>query len=307
MRPEDRESLLWALSEIAVSRDHTAVPSDSTLDDSTLDDSTLRAYREGRLSEDDSRRLERRLVADPASRRRLEKLAGQVPASAPPGIRRRVLESIGGPRARPRQVRRRLRWRLGLAAAAVLVIAVGWLTLRSRQVLPPAYEVRIAALTERRDQGVAATVAEAYADSTVEITATVAERAVLGVEVGIYRVAGRRLERVGDSDRVRRRKRPGAVLIEAPAAELVGEEPGEHEIFVVIAWRGRLPAAVAFQPGADPAAVLAAGGRRQVHRLTLRLLAERSAELLDSISPDEEVACFAHAFFFTPTFFELPC
>ncbi len=269
MRPEDRESLFWALSEVA---------DDPTVPDSTVPDSTLRAYREGRLSEDEAGRVERQLVADPASRRRLEELAGVAPAAAPLAIRRRLLEDFGEPTTRPRRARRWF-WRLGLAAAAMVMLATGWLILRPRQEPLPVYEVRIAALTERRDQASAGTFAEAYADSMVTIDATVTGRAVEDVEVGVYRVAGSRLERVEDGV-FRRQRRPeslGAVRFEAPAAGLVGEQPGDHEVFVVIAWRGRLPVAVMLRPGADPAVALAAGGRRQVHRLTLRLLAERSA------------------------------
>ncbi len=275
MRPEDRESLLWALSEIAdrPSRDGEATADDETLSDSTLPDSTLRAYREGRLSDDEIRRVERRLVADPACRRRLEQLAGAAPPAAPLDVRRRLLEDFGGG-ARPR-ARRSFFWRFGLAAAAMVTLATGWLILRPRPQPLPAYDVRIAALTERRDAADAGTVAEAYADSIVTIDATVVGRAVKGVEVGVYRAAGGRLEKVAESD-PSRPERVGAVRIEAPASTLVGETPGEHEIFVVIAWRGSLPAAVTLRSGRDPAAELAAGGR-QVHRLTLRLVAERSA------------------------------
>ena len=283
MRPEDRESLLWALSEIA---DRTP-RDDATSDDSIVPDSTLRAYREGRLSDDEARRVERRLVADPACRRRLEELAGAAPAAAPLDVRRRLLEDFGGG-PRPR-TRRSFFWRLGLAAAAMVALATGWLILRPRPAPLPAYEVQIAALTERRDVAGAGagTVAEAYADSTVTIDATVVGRGIKDVEVGVYRTAGDRLERIAE-DGLRRFEQIGAVRIEAPASTLVGETLGEHEVFVVIGWSGSLPETVTLRPGHDPAAALAAGGH-QVHRLTLRLVAERSATPVTT-SPGDRLA-----------------
>ncbi len=282
MRPEDRESLLWALSEIA---DRTP-RDDVEAGDSPLPDSTLRAYREGRLSDDEIRRVERRLVADPACRRRLEELAGASPDAPLLDVRRRLLEDFGEPAPR-RGPRRSTFWRLGLAAAAMIALASGWLILRPRTAALPEYEVRIAALAERRDAAATGTVAEAYADSTVTIDATVAGTAVEGVEIGVYRASGGRLERVAERE-LSRLDRYGAVRIEAPAAVLVGDQPGVHEIFVVIAWRGALPASPALQPGSDPAEALAAGGR-QVHRLILRLVAERSATPVTT-SPEDRLA-----------------
>ncbi len=287
MRLEDRESLLWDLSEIE---------NRAPRDDSLVPDATLRAYRRGELGEDETRQVERLLVAYPANRRRLEELAGLAPVAAPAGLRRQVLEAATRGGAEPaRRLRRPWPWRLAVAAAAVVVVAVGWLSSRTPPLsVVPAYQVQIAALTDLRDAeprepASPATAAEAFADSTVTITATAFESAVDGVEIGLYRAVSGRLERVPEGGRVERLERQGAVRIRAPAAELVGSEPGDHEVFVAIAG-GRLPAAMAFAPGSDPAATLAAGGRRQVHRLTLRLLAETSAEPVAGESTDEEAA-----------------
>ncbi len=262
MRPEDRESLLWDLSEIA-DRAPTG--------DALVPDTTLRAYRRGDLGEDEVRQVERLLMANPANRRRLEEIAGLAPAAAPAALRRRVLDATAG--SGSNGGRRSRRWWPALAAAALVAIAAGWLILRPRPPALPAYEVQIAALTERRDSPPsAAAKAEAYADSMVTITATVVERAVAGVEVGLYRVAGGRLERLSADDRIEWLVRPGAVRIRAPAAALVGSQAGRHEVFVAVGRSGRLPAAVVVDPGTDPAAALAAGGRQRVYRLTLRLL-----------------------------------
>ncbi len=271
MQPEDRESLFWSLSEIG---------DRATRSGAAVGDEVLAAYRRGELPEAEARRVEAILVGNPAARRRLAALVGHSPAAAPGSLRRRLVEGQGGTGRRSR-VRRPERpgrpWWLGLAAAAVLVLAVGTLTLRPGAA-PPAYEVGITALSERRgpesETGTGETAAEARVETLVEITATVAEQAEAGVEVGLYRAAAGRLERIPEGDRLVRRTRRGVVQLAAPAADLVGRVPGDYEIFVVVAWEGKLPPPVALAPGEDPSAALALGGRRGVHRLTLRLLAE---------------------------------
>ncbi len=279
MQPEDRESLLFRLSELADPAERgpadvgatPASPSDAGATQTLLDDATLQDYRQGRLTDDEARRVEAQLIAVPANRRRLEELAGIALPVAPAGVRRRLLESTGRPQVR----RRRRRWTAGLlAAAAGLAAVAGWTLLRPQLSLPT-YEVQIAALAERRsappEPGAASSTAEAYAETMVVIDATVAEQAVRDVEVGLYRAAAERLERVA-GDRLEVHQRRGAVRFKAPAAELVGPAAGDHEIFVVIAWKGDLPASVALE-GSGGAAALAAPGLREVHRLTLRLLA----------------------------------
>ncbi len=278
MQPEDRESLFWSLSELGDRAPRS---------DAVAGDELLVAYRRGELPEDEARRVEAILMGNPAARRRLAALAGHAPATAPGSLRRRLLDALPGSGLPASGRRSRVRpgkpnpWWIGLAAAAVLVLAIG--TLLRPGAAPPAYEVGIDALAKRRGAGEGPGVAaEAFAGTTVTITATVAEQAVAGVEVALYRAARGRAERGGleriPGDRLGRRERPGAVLFEAPAAALVGRLPGDYEIFVVVGWEGKLPAVVAHAPGDDPASALAAGGRRGVHRLTLRLLAERSAD-----------------------------
>ncbi len=292
MRPEDREELFFTLSELAEKAGEEA---------SLLSDLTLEAFREGELSDSETADVERQLVGNPANRRRLEALAASALATPAAGLRRGVLEAVMRDRNRGKAdsgLRRlsRRRWRPVLAAAAVLFCALGlglW-TLRSQPEPPPAYSVQIAGLKERRGLGEPglgelAQMTEAYAETQVTISATVVERAVAGVEIGLYRLAGGGLERLPLSGNLVRNELQGVVVFEAPASSLVGSQPGQYEIFIVIAWKGDLPALMA--PGEDPMAALAAHGRRRVHRLTLRLLAERSAgPLINSRRLDEETA-----------------
>ncbi len=263
MQPEDRENWFWKLSEIG-----TRVPRDEAV----VSDEILESYRAGRLSEDEAREVERQLIADPANRRRLIELAGLAPPAAPEHIRRRLLSSTAGERTvRPR------RWLAGLAAAAAVVIAVGSgvLLWPPSDPAPPEYTVEIAAFRGKRGLGESTLVAEARAGTPVEIAAAVAEEAVGGVEVALYLADGAELSRIDDDVRVERRPRQGAVSFKAPASVLVGFEPGDYAIFVVIAWKDQLPDS-GIAAGPDPAATLASGGRR-VHRLTLRLLPEDPA------------------------------
>ncbi len=262
MQPEDRESWFWKLSEAG---------DRAPREDSAVADDTLEAYRAGRLPDDEARRVEHLLVTRPANRRRLLELSGLTPAEAPAGVLRRLLSTVLRPAPRP--ATRRWQW-AALAAAAAVTVVFGWAVLRPG--LPPAYEVGITALKERRfDDGVLSEEATAYAGTPVTIIATVEGEAVKGVEVALYRDIDGRLSRLVDGiDLIEDR---GVVRFEAPASALVGTETVRYEIFVVVAWQGRLPAAIELEPGDDSAALLAGGGRRQVRRLTLRLLAENSA------------------------------
>lgn len=286
---EDRESLLWALSEVG----DQALREEATVPDETFADKTLMGYREGSLPEEEMRCAEAQLVRDPALRRQLAEFAGATVLVAPEAVRRRVLASAAAPSAgspaarspaagRP-AVRRWWRWPTGLAAAAVIVLAVGWLAIRPGldpafppgldPTIPPAYDITLRALSDRRGDPPPATGVEAsaYPGTRVEITATVAGRAVPGFDVALYRWSGERLERVS-AELLSREEQRGAVRFEASAATLAGSEPGVRPIYVVIAAEDDLPAAV--EAADDPEAALAAGGHRRVHRLTLYLQEE---------------------------------
>ncbi len=265
MQPDDREHIYWALSEIAEGE---------PLEDTLVPESTLVAYRNGELTAAEAREVEGLLVRNPANRRRLEAVAGATPTDAPKATRIRILEAVIPSTSwfPARQHRQRL---LAVAAVIVLVITFSW-WVRRPVPGPPAYQVTIAALAERRDSATPDLIAEAYGDSRVTITATVTERAVDGVGVGVYRRVEDRLERLKIGDSLQLEERPGALRFSALAADLVGPEAGVHKVFVVIAWREELPAAIRLEPEDDPATSLA-GGHRQVHQLTLRLLAENSA------------------------------
>jgi hypothetical protein len=253
------------------------------------DDARLRAWREGRLGEDEARAVEAALAASPEARDRLAALAG-VEAQAPPAeLRRRTLrrfgpaEAAGGGRW----------WRPVVALAASLVVAVGLLQLFGAGEPNPlpgdlAFDVAVRGLADTRtdtrgavtDTG--AEPATAYPETPLRFAVTPRGAAVADLDFAIYREApgGERLVRAADSDpesglatiRVDR----GAATLTAPASDLTGplngSAPGRHTLFVVVARRGDLPPEELEVGGDEPAALLHDGGRRLVYPRPIELL-----------------------------------
>jgi hypothetical protein len=281
-RDERHEELLWEMSRSDDIEDSGG--SDGS-DRVGPDDATLRAWREGRLGEDEARAVEAALAASPEARERLAALAG-VEAQAPPAeLRRRTLrrfgpaEATGGGRW----------WRPVVALAASLVVAVGLLQLFGAGEPDPlpgdlAFDVAVRGLTDTRgavtDTG--AEPATAYPETPLRFAVTPRGAAVADLDFAIYREApgGERLVRVADSDpesglttiRVDR----GAATLTAPASDLTGplngSAPGRHTLFVVVARRGDLPPEELEVGGDEPAALLHDGGRRLVYPRPIELL-----------------------------------
>src|SRR5262249_36963661 len=113
--------------------------------------------------------------------------------------------------------------------------------------------------------------AEALAETRVSISVAPAERAVEGVEFGLYRRAGDRLERL-DGPGIHQVTGRGAASFAATGAALGGRSPGEHALFLVVAPRGALPPGRDLAAGEDPARALAAAGPNRVYPLRIRLL-----------------------------------
>ncbi len=271
MRSEDREHILWQLTEA----DSPSVGGDAVADE------VLDAFRRGELDAQESAEVVRKLTRHPASRRRLLEL-GKVRLPAAPGrVLRRLLSSHG------RMAVRRLRpLRVAALLAATLgAVFIGWWLIQPTALRTdslPAHTVGIAALAIQRDGPATGQSATAYAETPVSITATVERQARAGVALALFRHSGDRLERIDAGRGVMRTERRGAVRFEAPAHTLVGYQPGEHTIFVVVAWQGDLPRTLSLPRGADPMTELAAGGRRRVYPLPLRLLPSATGPPADS-------------------------
>jgi len=271
----DPEELLWETSTVAEERPAEGageVPADVPSGD------VLEAYRRGELDPADRERLEDLLAGDPAARRRLLALAGVADETPPPAVRERLLVRFAGSRRR--------RWPLAVVAAAAVVVAfLGWWLLSPT--LPGAgdragtvaalagtgYEVRVEALAQVRSAG-AGGEAAAHPRTRVRIFVEPEEAAVAGVELGLYRLRGGRLERLPVGAELSLEAERGAGVFEAAAATLVGSEPGTRELLVAVAPEGRLPAALpAVSPEAAAAALARASGGK-VYRRTVTVLPE---------------------------------
>lgn len=233
----------------------------------------LAAYREGRLPHDEAERLEARLADDPVARERLASLAG-VPLPRPPErVRAAVLA------AAPRRKVRRfpIPWQ-GWAAAAGIVLAVAALPF----VLPgrhgegrplPAYSVSITGLALERSRPMASDRSvEARPETRIEIDVAPEDRAVEGVDLALYRRVAGGVERLVEGPKLRQVENRGAAAFEGRAGDLVGPEPGERELLVVVARRGDLPDGLRLRPDEDAAAALAGRGERRVYSLRVKLL-----------------------------------
>lgn len=264
MQAEDREQILWQLTEAYT----------SSADGEAVSDEVLTAFRRGEFEGEEAARVVRQLIRHPANRRRLLELAELSPKAAPDQILERLL-------ARHDRTSHRFHRSLraaALVAAALGAIVIGWWLLSSQPTPPtsppPAYSVGLTALAVQRDGAVIDQTADAFAETPVAVVATVEGRAQSGVAVGLFRHTGDHLEQVKVADGLTRSERRGVVTFEVPAHALVGRQPGEHSFFVVVARQddGGLPGSVALPTGSDPIAALEADGRRHAYRLSLRLL-----------------------------------
>lgn len=269
MEPDDRQSLLWKLSE------NVREESSEVADLEPVDDATLRAYGQGELPAAQRELLEQRLMIDSDCRRRLAELRGVGLPPAPAHIRRHLIERFAGragARRRPQRAWRRLGV-LPVAAAIVAAVGVAFLLRPSQPPLDvPSYEVSLQGLSERRGAGAGTDVTEVdvYADTPVVIDAVATERAVDGIEVGLYRPADGGLQRLTGS--LERQERQGAVRFTVPASQLVGPAVGRYELFVVIG-PVPLPAELAMpeRGGPEGGGATTRDSGRQIHRLLLRL------------------------------------
>ncbi len=283
MGGKDRDKILWKLTEIEdpaarqdappeESRDSATLLPDLTedllsedlLSEDLLSEDLLEAYRKSRLSATQRRWVEARLVGDPAARQRLQGKAALDEVTVPRDLRQELLDRFGVER-REGLGRRRLG---ALLAASVILVILGGFLLRPEP--PPIYDVSISALAQRRDGSEEGGSASAFADSSVKITAVVRERAEGEVQIALYREVGASLERVPEDPRILLRRRPGAVLIRAPAEALVGSRPGSYRLFVVSARGDDLPRKLPRVPAGGDTPTIRRG--RRFHPLVLHLL-----------------------------------
>ncbi len=252
MSPTELEQMLW---EMAQNDEPGAMPPADDL---------LRAYRDGRLEEGESRAMEAALGNSQKARRRLVELSGISLDVPPPRLREEILRHR--PLGRQKTSRRLPRPRWLAAAAALLAMILAWPTLRTPS-LPPdlAYDVTVTGLASTRSSPEAGGEVEALPETRLRITVEAVARAESEVEIALYRRSGSRLERIEPGGQLQMQMSRGAGLFEAQAADLVGRGAGLHELVVVVGRSGDLPATLTLGPPESPYATVTQGDRRRVY------------------------------------------
>lgn len=261
MSRSDEEALLWEIGSRPEERDALEVSNE-----------TLKNYREGRLSAEDCKQVEFLLAHSAGTRERLVELSGLERARPPAATRDRLLRSLPRQAALPGIPRL---WWMHAAAAIVLTLAGYWWIASGGDpgVLPAEleFEVRVAQLADVRSSGDRAT-AGVLPRTPLEIVVEPRERAVAGLDFGLY------VEREGQVERLRPGRRlaletdRGTAVFTGRAADLLGPEPGIYDLLVVVAPEGGLPASRDLAAGESAEKALVAGGGHRVYRQQIRLL-----------------------------------
>jgi hypothetical protein len=159
-----------------------------------------------------------------------------------------------------------------------MLLAIG-LNLRPRANLPPdlSYRVTISGMAQERSARSAASEAEVYPQTRVRIAAEPLGAAIADLEFGLYRRAEHGLVRVGPGEGLAVEVYRGAAVFTGRAGDLVGERPGTHELYVVVARPGQLPPHLRFEAADDPITRLAAVCRCLVYRRILKLRSPQGA------------------------------
>jgi hypothetical protein len=226
-------------------------------------DERLLAYREGALSEDEEREVERVLARSAGGRRRLLELAG-IDRSLPLRRVRRAVLAAAGPR---RRMARMTPWLGAAALAASIVLAV--LTFFPHHTSLPAglvYGVGAQGLAAVRSEGEAGGEARAYADVYADTPLRIFVRprgdSPSGVSFALFRRETGALRRVRQPEEVRVENDRGSATFEGTAGTVLAtRSPGVYPLFVVAYIQEPPPAFVRLEPGQDPAAILRDSGR----------------------------------------------
>ena len=230
-------------------------------------DERLHAYREGRLTADETRELEGLLARSAAGRRRLLALDGLDHTLPLRRVRRAVLAAAD--RRRPRT-----HWLAAAAAIAASILLVVLILVPRQSGLPAGltYDVAARGLAEVRSADEVPGEARAYPGTTVRVLVRPRGSSPAGASFALYRREDGGLRRVRQPEEVRLASDRGSATFAGRAAKVLGTgAPGAYPLFVVVYAREDLPAFVKLEPGQDPAGALRARGRL-VYPLTVTLL-----------------------------------
>jgi hypothetical protein len=260
MPNNDHEKLLWQLADIIEDSDQPPAT-----------DEVLATYRQGELSKEESRRLERHLACSRSARARLVELARAELDAPPPALREQVLRRASKARARWRWSR----WSIPAAIAAVLLLSVSVLINRSGPTALPenlAYDVVATGLADARDAAAASASVNAYPQTEIRVTITPRDVAVANVEIALYQERGAWLQRAHPGSQVQLQEQRGVAIMTSRAADLVGSTPGTYHLWVVAAVAGDLPDRFQLAAGESARQVLRDGSRRRAYPLEITLV-----------------------------------
>jgi hypothetical protein len=238
-------------------------------------DERLLAYREARLTPDETRELESLLARSAAGRRRLLELAG-VDRSLP---LRRVRKAVLGAVDRRRRV---VPWMSAAAVAASILLAL--LVFFPRQHGLPAglaYDVAARGLAESRSADAAPSPMEnpvrAYPGTPLRILVRPRGNVPAGVSFALFRREGGGLRRVRQPEEARLVGDRGSAAFEGAAARVLATRaPGAYPLYVVVYTGEEPPSRMKLEPGRDPVEQLRASGRL-VYPMTVILLRDEPA------------------------------
>jgi hypothetical protein len=232
-------------------------------------DERLHAYREGRLTAEETGELEGLLARSGAGRRRLLELAGIDQSLPLRRVRRAVLDQA----ARPRRPRQMTAWVSAAGVAAMIVLAL--LVLLPRQGALPrglTYDVSARGLAEVRSTAAVPSEVRAYPATAVRILLQPRGESLAGLSFALFRREGNALRRVRQPEEVLLASDRGSAAFTGAAAKVLATRiPGAYPLYAVVSSQKELPARVALAPGEDPARALQAAGRL-VYPLTVTLL-----------------------------------
>ena len=263
----DIDDVLRGLAESARDKEDRSRPPGDGDGDAVLDEQVLADYRQGHLEPETARNVESRLAADPRSRYVLARGTGESsappPSAAPPAsVRDAVLASFQAASGTDAQVDpslapaptsvpaaprpgRRMGWSLAAAAAFVLAVFSAQLFDRPVGGLPPfavsvsTSEVRAATppVVEGKERSV-----DVEPDEPFKITLSPTWQVEKGIDVGVFRRRGARLERIDDTSLVGRdvneSVESGTFIVRQPGDVLDGADTGM--IWVVVGYQGAL-------------------------------------------------------------------
>lgn len=299
VKQDGPEDLLWELTHLQEAQPQEAQPQEAqeasngceaTEEMPDLPNSVLKAYRLGRLTDEEARRVEWCLARSAESRERLTTLAGIEAAPLSETARRRFLAAVASSRkptlepatpARPTSTPWVSGWWLAAAAAVVILAGGLWLGRSGPSETGwtlPGIDASIHGLAVVRNGNGESSDDRRFTTAEPDTAVTVGidvhpPRAGLAAGLYVYQSERRTVVRLPLEATWESR---GEARFRASAQSLVGSDPGTYQLFAVIARAGSLPPDRILAAGEEPAAAFL-GRDVKVEPVRLQIVEETSS------------------------------